>query len=81
MSPIEQIKTGVSTVKVRIKKPDHPFWRKLANWMIVVGGPVGETAIQLFVPEQYKKIASIAWAAVVGTLKVGSWLTVDPKLK
>ena len=81
MSPIEQITSGVAVVKARIKKPDHPFWRKLANWMIVVGGPAGETVIQLFVPEPYKKLASVAWAVVVGTLKVGSWLTVDPKSK
>jgi hypothetical protein len=76
MTTYQKIQSVTDSVKARIAKPDHPFWRKLANWFVVVGGPAGEIAVQLFVPEPYKKIASIGWAVIVGTAKLGSKLTV-----
>ncbi len=81
MSPIEVTKTAYQTVAAKIAKPDHPFWRKFANWMVIVGEPVGTTVIQVAVPAPFKMLATIAWSLLIGTLKFASKLTVDPKAK
>jgi len=79
MIPLTYAVSTYDKMQVLRKKPDHPVWRSIANWMVIVGGPVGEFVIQIAVPEQYKKIASIAWASIIAGLKGFSKLTVDPK--
>ena len=62
-------------VKAQVKKPDHPFWRKVANFCVMVVAPVGAVVIEVLVPEQYRQVAQIALASMMAFVKAGSKLT------
>jgi hypothetical protein len=67
------------TVKVqeRIKEPDHPVWRKIGNWCVIVGSPLGTVLIETFVPDPWKKVALVAFNSLMAGIKLGSKLTKD----
>jgi hypothetical protein len=71
----------ITKIKAQIAKPDHPLWRKISNWIIILGGPMASFAIRFFVPEPYQEVANQILIALLAAIKAGSKLTEDPKLK
>jgi len=68
-------KVVTEKIKEQVSKPDHPFWRNLANFCVIVVAPVGAVVIEVFVPEPYRQVAQITLASLTGFLKAGSKLT------
>ncbi len=75
MTTVQKIQTGVEKVKEAYKKPDHPFWKKVGNFCVIVLAPVGTVVIETIVPEPYKKIAQVGWASLIAFIKAGTKFT------
>lgn len=69
------LQTQIKQIKTVIAKPDHPFWRKVGNWAVLVGAPIGTLAILILVPDPYKQPSIAAWSAIMAAIKGGSKLT------
>lgn len=66
---------------VQWNKPDNPFWKKVGNYALFIFGPVGTAVIQVFIPEPWKNIASVAWNTIILLFKGSTKLTTDPNIK
>lgn len=71
----DTIRKVTDPVKAQIKKPDHPFWRKVGNFFVMVVAPVGAVLTEMFVPAEYRQVTQIAIASVSAFVKAGSKLT------
>ena len=65
----------ITKIQEQVKKPDHPFWRNLANFFVIVVAPIGAVVIETIVPVEYRQIAQISLASLTAFLKAGSKLT------
>ena len=65
------------TIQERIKKPDHPKWRKIGDIAINIAQPVGVLAIMIFAPAAYKEYAVAAWIGVCNAIKAGTKLATN----
>jgi len=65
----------IKEIQSRIEQPDHPFWKRVGNFAVIVAGPIGTLAILIFVPVAYKDASVAAWAALVAAIKAGTKLT------
>jgi len=75
MTTYQKIQSGVEKAKEVYNKPDHPFWKKIGNFCVIVLAPVGTVAIEILVPEPYKKVASVGWASLMAFIKAGTKFT------
>lgn len=76
MTAIQAVTSNVDEIKKIVAKPDNPFWRKVANWTIVLGGPAAAILIKLFVPDPFKEPAYQLVLGILALLKGASKLTV-----
>lgn len=81
MSPIQTLTTTCGNIVKQVKKPDHPFWKKVGTIAFNVAQPLGSLAILAFVPAPYKDPAIALWIALCNAIKGATKLTVDPKAK
>ena len=71
----DTIRKVTDPIKAQVAKPDHPFWRKLGNFFVMVVAPVGAVITEMFVPAQYRQVTQIALASLSAFVKAGSKLT------
>ena len=69
--------TALKQAQTNWAKPDHPFWKKVGNFAVIVAGPVGTLSILVLVPQPYKEASIAAWSAIVAAIKAGTKLTVN----
>ncbi len=69
------IQQATNSIAKQIAKPDHPFWRKVGNWAVIVAAPVGTVAIEVFIPDPWKRVIQVAWNSIMSLIKFGSKLT------
>jgi len=72
--------TALQKIGNRYDRPDHPFWKHVGNYAVIVGVPVGTVLIETFIPEPWKKIVLVSFNTVMSLIKLGTKFTVDPSI-
>lgn len=65
------------SIQERIKKPDHPFWKKVGNLARNLAQPIGAIVILAFVPPPFKEPATAAWIVVCNAIKGATKLSIQ----
>lgn len=66
---------AVNKVVDAYKKPDHPFWKKVGNFCVIILAPVGTVVIESFIPDPWQKIVLVAFNTAMAMVKLGTKFT------